>query len=384
MANVNDTNGLRRRLDRLVDRIDDADIPEADRAALSEYAAWKRRRASSLNTAINYISAVLHTSQRHDAPVTAVADATEVEAIISAHEAAGCTAAKSINSKLDGLRDFWRWCEGVEHGVDDYRWVDRVQNVEPSEENPGPVLLDPDLILGEAEISRLVRGADNYRDKAFIEFICDTGSRVTLATQLKRGNVAPEAHPPTFQPNPEGVAHKDVATKDYVLKESAEPIATYLRESHPDDNDDAPLFALRKGYDPGDRANGAMSRRAALDALAVAADAAGIDRECVKPHNLRKTAVSRMLLKHDMSWEAIQKRMDWGDTSLPRMKKIYRRLDNSEEVEMVAAELGYDEEAERTMDDAVTELSQALAGFDVDDVDDLTAAVREWGPPDGG
>jgi len=382
VANVNDTNGLRRRLDRLIDRIDTADIPEADRAALADYSAWKRRRSSSINTTINYVSAVLHSSQRHDAPVTAVEDASEVEAIISAHEAAGATAAKSVNAKLDGLRDFWRWCDGqTEHGVDDYRWVELVTNVEPSPENPGPELLDPDLILGEADISRLVSGANNYRDKAFIEFLCDTGARVTLATQMKRGDVNPEAHPPTFRPNADGIAHKDVATKDYVLKESAEPIAEYLAEAHPDAHDEAPLFAVRKGYDPEARAEGAIARRSALDALARAAETAGIDRACVKPHNLRKTAVARMILRHGMSWEAIQKRMDWGDKSLPRMKEIYRRLDNSDEVELVARELGYDDDPDRTHTDAVADLSVALAEFDVEEVDDITAAVRAWGPP---
>lgn len=369
MADVNDTNGLRRRLQNVIDKIDTADVSAADRAALKDYAQWKRRRASSLNTARIYIRGVTLSAERYDGSITTVDNALTVEDIISAHEAAGCKASKSINSKLDGLRDFWRWCESTDHGVDEYRWVDLVKNVEASDENPGTDPLDPDLILSESEITALVRGVDSYRDKALIEFLADTGARITLTTQMKRGDIDVETVPPTFRPNPQGIAHKDVATKDFVLKESTDALRRYLDEAHPDEHADAPLFALHRGYDPEERSAGAISRRRAFDVLTDAATDAGIDPERAHPHNIRKSAVVRMRLKHDMSWDAIQKRMEWSDQSLPRMKAIYRRIDNSDEVEMVADELGYGEEASvEELDAEVGQALRVLAGKDKETV----------------
>lgn len=341
MANVNDTNNLAGRLEKVIAKIDTADVDEADREAIRDYASWKRRRADSPNTAINYIRDVTLTAERHDVPITEVDGVTEADDILDTLEASGCTAAKSINTKLCGLRDFWRWCESTDHGLDDYRWVDLVKNVKPTPKNPGPEPLDPDFVLGEDEITALREAARNNRDKALIEFLADTGARITLATQMKRGAIDTEAQPPTFRPNPRGVGQKGVPTKDYVLHESARHLRLYLAESHPDAHRDAPLFAKEHGYDADDRENSALGRRGAFGRLMVAADAAGIDRKRAHPHNLRKSAVVRMRLKHDMSWPAIQKRMEWSDKSLPAMKEIYHAIDNTEEIELVARELGY-------------------------------------------
>lgn len=345
MAHVNDVNDLSGRLERVISKIDTADIAEADRDALREYATWKRRRADSMNTARIYISAVLHSAERFDRPIVDVDSAGPVEDIISAHENAGCTAAKSINSKLDGLRDFWRWYHGPGPGDGDARWVDLVKNVKASAENPGTEPLDPESVLKEPEITALREHATNYRDKALIAFLCDTGARITLALQMLRGDINLGRNPPTFRPNPQGVGHKDVATKEFVLHESTRHLRIYLNEAHPEADDDAPLFALRRGYDADDRENGAMSPRTARRALTRAAEAAGLDVERARPHNLRKSAVVRMRMKHNMGWDAIQKRMEWSDSALPKMKEVYRAIENEDEIEMVARELGYDDDA---------------------------------------
>lgn len=340
MANVNDTNSFSRQLENAIQKIEEADTTEEDKEAMRAYAKWKKRRAK-VRTATIYIRGVVHSADRHSRPIIGVDEAMEVEDIISAHEAAGCKKAKSINSKLTALRDFWRWCEGTEYGVDDYRWVELVQNVEPSEENPGVEPLDPEVILSEDEVSKLRDASRNYRDKALIEFLFDTGARITLATQMKRGDVNLERQPPTFRPNPDGIGHKGVGVKDFVLHESTRHLRLYLNEAHPDDHEDAPLWALERGYNPADRVNGAMSRRSAFDRLVKAAEAAGIEAERAHPHNIRKSAVVRMRLKHDMSWDAIQKRMEWTDVALPKMKEVYRAIENEDEIEMVARELGY-------------------------------------------
>lgn len=350
MADVNDTNALSQRLENTIEKIETADVDEADREAIQDYAEWKRRRAASVNTARIYIRGVTLSAERYDGRLTAIENASEVEALITAHEKAGCTAAKSINSKLDGLRDFWRWCETTGHGVEDYRWVDLVKNVQPSRENPGVDELDPEFILSEEEIVELRQAATNYRDKAFIEFLADTGARVTLATQLKRGDLDLESTPPVYRPNPDGIGHKDVAVKDYVLHDSVRHLKLYLKEAHPDEHPDAPLFALERGYDPEDRENGAISVRNAFERLRMIADTAGIERDRAHPHNLRKSAVVRMRMKYDMSWSAIQKRMEWSDSALPKMKETYRAIENRDEIQMVAQELGYAEPEEGAED----------------------------------
>lgn len=125
------------------------------------------------------------------------------------------------------------------------------------------------------------------------------------------------------------------------MKESARYLRISLNEAYPGDHDEAPLFALLHGYDPEERQHGAMSRRSAFQRLAATADAAGVERERAQPHNLRKSAVVRMRLNHDISRDAVQKRMKWSNNVLLQMNGESRARSNEDEIKMVAREFGW-------------------------------------------
>lgn len=351
MADVDDARGMASLVEAQYKRLENADIAESDREAIETYADWKSRRVSSQGTIKTYVNNLTLSAERSPKPLIEYETITDVDALLDAHEDAGVTKANSLNTYLSAAKGFWKWLESApEYGEGDYKFRHFIEMVEPNAENPGTDPLPEgydslaEFILSEEEIAALREGANNYRDKALISFLCDAGPRITLACQIKRGNVDVSGESrDTFRPNPQGEGHKKVPDKDYLLHESSRHIRVYLQEAHPDDHDDAPLFAKMADYE---RQDGALHPDSAKKRLKKAAENAGIDPARARPHNLRKTAVTRMRVKHNMTWEAIQMRTGWADSSLSQLKSVYRSIENSDELEMVEAELGAETDTE--------------------------------------
>jgi site-specific recombinase XerD len=87
-------------------------------------------------------------AKRSDVPLVDFESTDDVEALLDAPEAAGTRAASTLNNHLSALRGFWQWLEGTDsHAHDDYRFRHFIENVEPSEDDPGRDAADPSFVL---------------------------------------------------------------------------------------------------------------------------------------------------------------------------------------------------------------------------------------------
>lgn len=360
MADINDARNIRghyqNQLDKLDEAVEESVIPTEDYEAIKAYQTYKKRRVGSLGTITTYLSKLRVSSMRAEKPLVEFTSTTDVDALIDAHEAAGCKSAKGLNNHLSAIRGLFKWLEATpEHGNDEYRFRHFIENVQPSEQNPGTEPADPDFVISESELSRIRQAAKYPVVAALAEFLGDVGARVTLACQLKRGQIEiPETGTGgSFRPNPDGMSHKNVPDERFRIHDSTGHLRLYLNRHHPDDHPDAPLFP-KLDYKPSDRENGAFNSKTAGYHLKKAAERAGIDPDRAHPHNFRKLAITRMKVKHNMSWEAIQLRTGTSDNSLEDIKKAYRRLTEADKHKIVDRELGYDEEDTETDAEPVT------------------------------
>jgi integrase len=344
MANVNDVRDLAGQLETQWAKLDTANeegqITDADYTAITQYMQYKERRVGSIGTAATYLSRLRTSAERAHKPLVNFDGIADIETLLDTHETNGATTAAALNNYLSALRGFYKWLDGSAD-ADSYRWRHFIENVEPSSRNPGTEPVDPTFVPTDAELVALQEAASHPRDKALVAFLADAGPRITLALQLKRGDVRVNGtEEPTFRPNPEGEGHKKVPDEWYRLHEAQHHLRIWLNNHHPDDHPEAPVFTTLRGYDPANREQGAIHPKTAEAALKKAAQNADIDPERAHPHNFRRAAVTRMRVKHDMSWEAIKLRTGWSDSSLSEMKQFYRRIDNADRLELVGRELG--------------------------------------------
>ena len=345
MADINDARNTRGRLEREQENLAEADIHEADREAIEAFAGYKRRRTGSIGTISTYMNRLRVSAERAHKPLTAFEGTDDVESLLDAHEAAGTKSASGLNNHLSAIRQFFEFLDGSDtHGHDDYRWRAFIENVEASDTNPGREAVDPEFVLSGSEVTDIREAASHPREGALAEFLADAGPRITLACQMRCGDVGVAGDESgTFRPNPDAIGHKKVDSRQYRLHESQRHLRRWLNEHHPeapDPPDDAPLFPVKRGYDRANREECALSPSAAESALKGAAEAADIDPDRAHPHNWRRAAVTRMRAKHGMDWEAIQLRTGWSDQSLAEMKQFYRRIDAADKRALVDKQLG--------------------------------------------
>ena len=127
-----------------------------------------------------YLSRLTTSAVRAETPLVDFQSTADVEALLDAHEAAEATSASVLNNHLSALRQFWTWLEGTpEYGHADYRFRKLVENVEPSDENPGSDPVDPEFVPSESEAETLRVSATVFpsRDGALVEFLADAGPR---------------------------------------------------------------------------------------------------------------------------------------------------------------------------------------------------------------
>lgn len=360
MADINDASSLQLKLEQEQQALDrDHDN---DKHATSDYdaiSAYITHRANDLKVSSvgTYLSYLRHSANRTDEALVEYTSTNDVDALLDVHEEHGVEAASTINGYVAALRGFYEWLDGHEE-YGRYRFWDRIRQRKPdTDTGSNSPLVDPEFVLDESEVADIRRAA-KPREATLVEFLADTGARISLALQLKCGAIeTPREAPGTYTPNPDGLGQKGVPVERYRLHESQAQLRQWLAEHHPEapaPHEEAPVFPVKGGwYDPGDRSEMAVSGDAARAALRRAAEDAGYDAERVHPHNLRKTAVVRMRVKHDMDWSAIALRAAWNDSSLPQMKEIYRRIDEGDRLAIVDEQLGLD-----TGEDAGSDVEQ--------------------------
>jgi integrase len=198
-----------------------------------------------------------------------------------------------------------------------------------------------DDILTPNDLGQLTETARHERDVAFIEFLADTGARLSLALSLRIQDVDLE-EPATYTPNRDAVGLKGAPITEYPLIDSAGVLRSYLRTSHPRPN--TPTAALFHKIKPARRSDdgtrwsddGGVDPNAARQQLGRIAERAGVEKS-VRPHAFRHAAVTRMV-REGYSRSQIEHRVHWTlDTD---MWETYEHITGAEHTEDIFREAG--------------------------------------------
>jgi hypothetical protein len=272
--------GLRKAHERLSDS---TDVHEADRAPIKR---WVRRKSNPNSTLKTYLNRLRRASECADIPLVEMNEADYhdfVFALRHDYEFADSTVSNFEAVVLPFLED-----------MRDIDWSEDVERTKPDTTPPAP-----DTMLTPADIQTLTKTANHQRDVAFIEFLADTGARLSLALSLRVRDVD-LSEPATYRPNPDAVGLKGADIQEYPLIDSAAGLRAYLRTSHPrPDMPDAALFHKIKPAARGENGeqwtdDGGVVPNAMRQQIARIADRGGVDKPA-NPHAFRHAAITRMV-----------------------------------------------------------------------------------------
>jgi len=298
---VDDPQQFREGLERQRRLLDESDtVFEADRAAIQRYLRRKDGtiEISSMKT---YLRRLRKGSERSDTPLVEM-DADGYHDLIFTLRHDHDLADSTVRSYENAILPFVETMAGREWASD----VDRTTVAGSS--------LSEDDILSPADIQELTEVARHERDVAFIEFLADTGVRLSLALSLRVGDLDLSGDRATYTPNGDALGLKGAAIQPYPLIDSLSPIRSYLRTSHPRPSDpDVALFhKLQPATNERDERwvdDGGMRANAMTQHLKRVADRAGIDKP-VRPHAFRHAAITRMV-REGYSRSQIEHRVHW-------------------------------------------------------------------------
>lgn len=217
---------------------------------------------------------------------------------------------------------------------DGLEWIDGYELSAPETES-----VRPEDMLRPDDIARLREGANNYRDIAMIEFLADTGVRLSLMGSLRVCDVDLDGPKPTFRPNPNADGLKGATVTDYPLIDSPATLRTFLRDIHPrPDRDDVAFFHKLPGngivIDEDD--DGSITPTVVRRQLRKAASKGGVDKP-VNPHNFRHSAVSRMV-REGYTRSQIEHRVHWDVDS--DMWQVYEHIEGEQHTDDIFEHAG--------------------------------------------
>lgn len=316
--------GLQRQRDLLSDS---TSVHEADRQPIRR---WLQRKdgtvaVSSLKT---YLRRVRVASERASTPLIEMAEDDFHDLIFSLrhdHDLADSTIHSYENAVLLYIEDM----TGAE-------WPEDIERTSVEQDT-----VTKDDILTPGDIQELTSTARHQRDVAFIEFLADTGARLSLALSLRVQDIDLE-DPATYVPNSEAVGLKGAPITEYPLIDSAGALRSYLRTSHPRPNDpDVALFHKLKPHERGPDGeqwvdDGGVDPNAARQQLSRIADRGSVEKS-VRPHAFRHAAITRMV-REGYSRSQIEHRVHWTlDTD---MWETYEHITGAEHTEDIFREAG--------------------------------------------
>ncbi|WP_135363414.1 tyrosine-type recombinase/integrase [Halosimplex halophilum] len=306
MAGLDDFQGFGERAERelgKVDRHDPVDRPHVKRFA-------KRLDGSvAEGTLAEYLKNLRKTAERLDQPIVELS-----EADFDAHVFELRRNPEYGMGDEPGLSD--GTIRNVEFAVRKFLKAVDIEGTEWADDYeltpPPDTKVSPEDMLRSEDISALVDGANNMRDIAMIEFLADTGARLSLLGSLRVGDVDLDGDQATYRPNDQAVGLKGADIANYPIIDAKTPVRTYLRQVHPrPDDDEAAFFHKIPGHGngaPWDE-DGALSPSTIRKQLRKAADNGGVDRP-VHPHNFRHSAITRMV-REDYTRAQIEHRVHW-------------------------------------------------------------------------
>jgi integrase/recombinase XerD len=201
-------------------------------------------------------------------------------------------------------------------------------------------------LLTEDEITALKDAAKQHntaaRDRALIDFLADTGGRITLVLQLRVGDIQGlNTDYPEYTPNEEAVTgHKTIDEGDELpIMHSRAELRSWVNRHHIDPRDEAPLWHVDvRHYDRDNPQEGAVSGDRVRDMLKTCARRAGIDEDRVKPHMFRHVTMTRLSRSERLTPQEICHIAGWSDD---RMLDVYDHTSDSERNRNIQSAMGY-------------------------------------------
>jgi integrase len=330
MADTSDPQDFAGGLERQRRLLDDSDtVHDQDREQIRR---WLRKKDGTLETSSlkTYLRRARVASERAEKPLIKM-DEDDYHDLVFAlrheYDLADSTVYSYENAVLLYIDDMT---------PDDVEWPGDVDRTSVDRNS-----LNVDDVLTPADIQELTTTARHQRDVAFIEFLADTGARLSLALSLRVRDVN-LTDPPTYQPNAEAEGLKGAPITEYPLIDSAAAIRSYLRTAHPrPNNPDAALFHKLKPHsrESGEDRwsdDGGVVANAARQQLKRIADRADLEKP-VKPHAFRHAAITRMV-REGYSRSQIEHRVHWTlDTD---MWETYEHITGEEHTEDIFRSAG--------------------------------------------
>lgn len=337
MASVSDIHNFSDQFQYQLEKLDDADIDDRDRAAIREFIRYQdTQRGLAESTNVNNCSDLRLSAERADTPLVDMERA-DVDELLFEYKHTHEMAEGTLRNYRKALRKFFRyhdreWAEDIKIGAIPDRQV------------------DADKTLTEDEINALRESADHPRNKALLEMLLDTGLRISAVGTLRVQDVQLNGRAGAVTLNQEAVGRKGASGKR-PLTWSKPYVANWL-DVHPQSDDpEAPLFhritTPNGGWD--DDEDGALCYYQLQKILKQIAEDAGVPREKVNPHNFRKTAISQWI-RQGFSEQEIKHRATWVKDS--RQFETYSQVTDEEMNQQILAQYGLaEEETERNKPD---------------------------------
>jgi integrase len=338
--NVNDAGNLTGKHAKRLEQVKDTDISDDDRDAILGFHEHRKAQGRKTTTLTTDLSTLRCASERADVPLTDMSksDAEDLFATLVAPRDDGGYGLDpdggGMYNYTRSLRVFFRWLnDRDEYG--DYPFWDDIETPDQTVERQ-----DEDERLTPAEVEDLKesagRGRNTQRDRALVAFIAD-GPRITLATQLRVGDIYPNGKDPYWTPNDDAEGgHKGMDNRKRTFLWSAAEVRSWLNHGHPDpDNPDAPLWPVQN-YNPDNPEACALSPDGVRSMLERAAERAGVDKP-VNPHNFRHAAMTRLSNDEGLTPQQIQHLAGWADD---RMLEVYDETTDEERNNTIRSALG--------------------------------------------
>lgn len=353
MVDVNDPGRIQQKLDRRWQQLEEADIDERDREAITAFIQDRRdRQDMSRNTLTNDLSGTRCAAERGDFALVD-ADYADVRRLVRTLAKPEDQGGYDLDPDGSGMYNYKRSLTEFYNFLDeepdygDFTWHDEIEL--PKMEAKGSS--DRELMLTADEVEELKNGTRNPRDRALVALLADVGGRITLLLSLRVGDVHLEGETPYLTPNgdiPDGL--KKFASGRVPILYSRADLRVYLNQHHPEpDVDEAPFWALERGYDPKNRQECAVGGDRIRDVLKAAADRAGIDKP-VEPRHFRRTAVTRMSNSDRLNPQEITQITGWNSHE---MLDTYDYTDEDERNSEIHHQMGFSDGTDEGDGDAL-------------------------------
>jgi integrase len=281
MTSLEDFQGFQQEFDRERERLEEADIDDRDRMAIARF--LDRKLADlAVSSLAQYGTTMRKAAERSPTPLVDL-DEDGFWKLRSHLLRQHSLNRQTVHNYMVAVR---RLCNF--HGHD---WPDEIEISAPD-----PPAIDPDNMLAQEDIKALRDAATRNRDIALIEFLADTGARLSLVGSLRVGDVELETDTPFYRPNPNAIGLKGAAITRYPIIDSKGALRTYLNHTHPrPDDHEVALFhrVVDANHKLDDDDDGSLSPQTIRRSIRQPAEKIDLDKP-VNPHNFRHSAISRM------------------------------------------------------------------------------------------